>query len=85
MTNIEVLQDAIQGIKFTPAQKNIINMLQKGYTIKVVNKHHISGGQMKWYRDGETMHAGKVYKAFFNTFHKIKRAKGKSIQNLFIF
>ena len=34
MTNIEVLQDAIQGIKFTPAQKNIINMLQKGYTIK---------------------------------------------------
>lgn len=87
MTNIDKLYElekAIEGIKFTPAQEKVLNFLFKGYIIKIENKHHISGGQMVWFREGTTTHAGKIYKAFFNTFYKIKKAKGIDLASDFI-
>lgn len=83
MNKIEKLEKAIEGVKFTPAQKKVIDKLLIGYTIKIINKYHISGGQMVWYREGNTEHAGRIYKAFFNTFRTIKKAKGLDLSELF--
>ena len=78
MKRIEEFQKAIVGVKFTPAQKNIVNHILKGYTIEVVNKHHMSGGQLMWKTPNSDYleHAGKVYKAFFNVFYQIKKQTG---------
>ena len=86
MTKIEKFQKSIEGVKFTPAQKKIVDYILRGWEIKVVNKHRMSGGEMMWksphsdYLD----HAGKVYKAFFNVFYQIKKQKGIEVPtNLF--
>ena len=78
MKRIEEFQKAIVGVKFTPAQKNIVNLILKGWTIEVVNKHHMSGGQLMWKNPDSNYleHAGKVYKAFFNVFYQIKKQTG---------
>ncbi len=81
MKRIEEFQKAIVGVKFTPAQKNIVNRILKGYTIEVVNKHHMSGGQLMWKTPNSDYleHAGKVYKAFFNVFYQIKKQTGVAL------
>jgi hypothetical protein len=86
MTKIEKFQKSIEGVKFTPAQKKIVDLILKGYEITVVNKHHMSGGQMMWKTPNSDYleHAGKVYKAFFNVFYQIKKQKGIEVPtNLF--
>lgn len=78
MSKIEKFSKAIEGVKFTPAQKKVVEKILKGYEIKVVNKHRMNGGEMKWkspYSDCLD-HAGKIYKAFFNVFYQIKKQKG---------
>ena len=78
MTRIEEFQKAIEGVKFTPPQKKIVNLILKGYTIEVVNRHHMSGGELMWKNPNSDYleHAGKVYKAFFNVFYQIKKQSG---------
>tara|TARA_A200000159_G_scaffold110221_1_gene103207 strand:- start:733 stop:1008 length:276 start_codon:yes stop_codon:yes gene_type:complete len=86
MNKLKEFQKSIEGVKFTPAQKKIVDLILKGYEIKVVNKHHMSGGQMMWKSPHSDYleHAGKVYKAFFNVFYQIKKQKGIEIPtNLF--
>lgn len=78
MNKVKEFEKAIEGVKFTPAQQKIVNKLLNGYEIEVVNKHHLSGGQMMWKNPNSDYleHAGKVYKAFFNVFYQIKKQKG---------
>jgi hypothetical protein len=78
MNRIEEFQKAIVGVKFTAPQKKIVNLILKGWTIEVVNKHHMSGGELMWKNPNSNYleHAGKVYKAFFNVFYQIKRQSG---------
>ena len=81
MNKVKEFEKAIEGVKFSPAQKKIVDLILKGYEIKVVNKHHMSGGQMMWkspYSD-YLEHAGKVYKAFFNVFYQIKKQTGVAL------
>ena len=78
MNKIEKFQKSIEGVKFTPAQKKIVDYILKGWEIKVVNKHRMNGGEMMWKTPNSDYleHAGKVYKAFFNVFYQIKKQKG---------
>ena len=78
MGKIENFEKAIEGVKFTPPQQKIVDKLLSGYEIVVVNKHHLSGGEMMWKNPNSDYleHAGKVYKAFYNVFYQIKRQKG---------
>lgn len=77
MNKIEKFTESIKGVKFTPAQKKIVNLILKGWEIKVVNKHRMNGGEMMWKTPNDSLeHAGKVYKAFFNVFYQIKKQKG---------
>ena len=78
MNKIKEFEKSIEGVKFTPAQKKIVDLILKGYDM--------SGGQMMWKSPYSTSleHAGKVYKAFFNVFYQIKKQKGIEIPtNLF--
>ena len=50
MNKLEMFQKSIEGVRFTPPQKKIVNLILKGYEIKVVNKHRMSGGEMMWMR-----------------------------------
>lgn len=86
MSKIEKFKNVIQGIKFTPAQKLIVDKLLKGYEIRVVNRHRMNGGEMMWKspNNESLMHAGKVYKAFFNVFYKIEKITGNRFKNDFI-
>ena len=86
MTKIEKFQKSIEGVKFTPAQKKIVDLILRGWEIKVVNKHLMNGGEMMWKTPNSDYleHAGKVYKAFFNVFYQIKKQKGIEVPtNLF--
>ena len=86
MTKIEKFEKSIEGVKFTPAQKKIVDYILRGWEIKVVNKHRMNGGEMMWKTPNSDYleHAGKVYKAFFNVFYKIKKQKGIEVPtNLF--
>mgnify|MGYP000730025428 FL=1 len=86
MTKIEKFQKSIEGVKFTPAQKKIVDYILRGWEIKVVNKHRMNGGEMMWKTPNSDYleHAGKVYKAFFNVFYQIKKQKGIEVPtNLF--
>ena len=78
MNKIKEFKKSIEGVKFTPAQKKIVDLILKGYEIKVVNKHRMNGGEMMWKTPNSDYleHAGKVYKAFFNVFYQIKKQKG---------
>ena len=78
MNKIEKFQKSIEGVKFTPAQKKIVDYILRGWEIKVVNKHRMNGGEMMWKTPNSDYleHAGKVYKAFFNVFYQIKKQKG---------
>jgi len=75
---IEVLREAVTGVKFSAPQKRIIEKLLDGYQIEVVNKHYRSGGEWMWNSpySASLQPAGKVYKAFFNVFYQIKKQKG---------
>ena len=75
---IEVLREAVAGVKFSAPQKRIIEKLLDGYQIEVVNKHYRSGGEWMWkHSESENIeYAGSVYKAFFNVFYQIKKQKG---------
>ena len=81
MNKVKEFEKAIEGVKFTPAQKKIVDLILKGYEIEVVNKHHMSGGEMMWKSPHSDYleHAGKVYKAFYNVFYQIKKQKGIDI------
>jgi|TARA_B110000238_G_C16078458_1_gene418283 hypothetical protein len=86
MNKIEKFQKSIEGVKFTPAQKKIVDYILRGWEIKVVNKHRMNGGEMMWKTPNSDYleHAGKVYKAFFNVFYQIKKQKGIEVPtNLF--
>ena len=86
MTKIEKFEKSIEGVKFTPAQKKIVDYILRGWEIKVVNKHRMNGGEMMWKTPNSDYleHAGKVYKAFFNVFYQIKKQKGIEVPtNLF--
>jgi hypothetical protein len=78
MNKIKEFEKSIEGVKFTPAQKKIVDYILKGWEIKVVNKHRMNGGEMMWKTPNSDYleHAGKVYKAFFNVFYQIKKQKG---------
>lgn len=78
MNRVEKFQKAIEGVKFTTPQKKIVNLILKGYTIEVVNKHRMNGGEMMWKNPNSEYleYAGKVYKAFFNVFYQIKKQTG---------
>jgi len=78
MNKIEKFEKVIEGVKFTPAQKKIVNLLIKGWEIRNVNSHRMNGGEMMWKSPNSSYleHAGKVYKAFFNVFYQIKKQKG---------
>jgi len=75
---IEVLKEAVVGVKFSAPQKRIVEKLLNGYQIQVVNKHYRSGGEWMWDSpySASLQPAGKVYKAFFNVFYQIKKQKG---------
>jgi len=75
---IEVLREAVTGVKFSAPQKRIIEKLLDGYQIEVVNKHYRSGGEWMWNSpySASLQPAGKVYKAFWNMVHQIKVQKG---------
>lgn len=78
MNRVEKFQKASEGVKFTTPQKKIVNLILKGYTIEVVNKHRMSGGELMWKNPNSEYleYAGKVYKAFFNVFYQIKKQTG---------
>lgn len=78
MSKLEKFKTAIENVKFTPAQQKVVNKLLLGYEIKVVNRHHLNGGEMKWKAPNSEYldHAGKIYKAFFNVFYQIKKQTG---------
>jgi hypothetical protein len=78
MTKIEIFTQAIKGVKFTPPQKKVVEKILQGYEIKVVNKHRLNGGEMKWKSPHSEYleYAGKIYKAFFNVFYQIKKQTG---------
>lgn len=78
MNKIEKFEKSIEGVKFTPAQKKIVDLILRGYEIKVVNKHRMNGGELMWKNPNSDylQHAGKVYKAFFNVFYQIKKQNG---------
>tara|TARA_B100000287_G_C20233725_1_gene623194 strand:+ start:124 stop:396 length:273 start_codon:yes stop_codon:yes gene_type:complete len=80
MTKVEKFSETIKGVKFTPAQQKIVNLLLKGYEIQVVNPHHMNGGTMMWKSPHSDYleHAGRVYKAFFNIGWKLQRECGVS-------
>jgi hypothetical protein len=75
---IENFRNAIEGVKFTPAQKKVVEKLLQGWEIKVVNSHWLSGGEMMWKKPHSEYleHASKIYRAFFNVFYQIKKQKG---------
>lgn len=75
---IEVLKEAVIGVKFSAPQKRIVERLLEGYQIEVVNKHYLSGGEWMWNSpySASLQPAGKVYKAFCNVFYQIKKQKG---------
>jgi hypothetical protein len=81
MNKIEKFTESIEGVKFTPAQKKIVNLILKGWEIQIVNRHRMNGGEMMWKNPNSSYleHAGKVYKAFFNVFYQIKKQKGIEI------
>ena len=86
MNKIKEFGKSIEGVKFTPAQKKIVDYILRGWEIKVVNKHRMNGGEMMWKTPNSDYleHAGKVYKAFFNVFYQIKKQKGIEVPtNLF--
>lgn len=86
MKNIEKFNSLIEDLNLTEAQKLIANKISKGFEIQVVNRHHMSGGQMMWkspYSE-DLQHAGKVYKAFFNLFHKIRVNKGEKYKDFYL-
>ena len=78
MNSVQILEEAISGVKFSAPQKRIIERLLDGYQIQVVNKHYRSGGELMWNSpySASLQPAGKVYKAFFNVFYQIKKQKG---------
>ena len=87
MNSVQILEEAISGVKFSAPQKRIIERLLDGYQIQVVNKHYRSGGEWMWNSpySASLQPAGKVYKAFWNVFYEIKRQKGIKVEaNLFI-
>tara|TARA_R100001443_G_scaffold48503_1_gene60892 strand:- start:1218 stop:1484 length:267 start_codon:yes stop_codon:yes gene_type:complete len=78
MNKIEEFKQVIEGVKFTPPQQKIVDKLLRGYEIRVVNRHRMNGGEMKWKEPNSEylQYAGKIYKAFFNIFWQIKIQKG---------
>lgn len=77
MNKIKEFKKSIEGVKFTPAQKKIVDLILKGYEIKVVNKHRMNGGEMMWKSPNSDYleHAGKVYKAIFQRVLSDKETK----------
>jgi len=82
MNKLQRFEKSIIGVKFTPAQQKIVNLILKGWEIQVVNQHRMNGGEMMWKVPNSTYleHAGKVYKAFFNVFHQIQKQTGFPIK-----
>ena len=78
MNSVQILKEAVAGVKFSAPQKKIVEMLLKGYQIEVVNKHWVNGGVWMWNSpySASLQPAGKVYKAFWNIFYQIKVQKG---------
>lgn len=71
MKSLEILKE--KKIKFTPAQKRIVERLLSGDIIIVVNQHKMSGGELMWLNpEGKISYAGSVYKAFFNVGYVVK-------------
>jgi hypothetical protein len=81
MNHIESFKEIIKGVKFTPPQQKIVDKLLKGYTIRVINKHRMSGGEYVWKKpNSENLeYAGKIYKAFWNVLYQIRKQKGISL------
>ena len=78
MTKIAKFTKAIEGVKFTPAQKKVVTKLLQGWEIRNINSHQLNGGEMKWKSPHSEYleYAGKIYKAFFNVFYQIKKQTG---------
>jgi len=78
MNKVTEFRKSISGVKFTPAQIKVVNLILKGWEIRVVNSHRMNGGEMMWKNPNSEYleHAGKVYKAFFNVFYQIKKQNG---------
>ena len=80
MNKIERFTESIVGVKFTTPQKKIVELILKGWEIKVINRQRMNGGEMAWKLPNDTLEpAGKVYKAFFNVFYQIEKQTGIKI------
>ncbi len=68
-------------IKFTPAQKKIVDKLFSGYKIIIVNQHRANGGEWMWLKDGSESPecAGSVYKAFWGVVYSVRNATDETI------
>jgi hypothetical protein len=88
-TTLQDFKDIVKNknIKFTPPQQKIVDNLLDGYTIIIMNPHHMSGGEWMWKVPGSDYprYAGHVYKAFWGVFHTIRKYTGEEIDMNFAF
>jgi len=76
--NLEQFTELVKDVKFTPAQKKIVDRLIKGDQLWITNEHRMSGGEYNWKTEYSEYpeYAGRVYKAFWNIFYVIRKQKG---------
>ena len=61
-------------VVLTDPQKTILKQYERGYKLKLINSHHMSGGSYVWEDEhGQESYAGKVYRAFWNVIWKIEK------------
>jgi hypothetical protein len=75
--SLEEFTEIIKDVKFTPAQKKVVDRLIKGDKIWIINPHRMNGGEWHWKTEHSVNpeYAGRVYKAFWNVQWEIKRQK----------
>lgn len=71
---IEQFIETAKSIKLTEPGARILERIQQGYTLRVINRHRMNGGEIVWVNSfGQESNAGHIYKAFFNLQHKVSR------------
>ena len=73
--NLEEFTELVKNVKFTPAQKKIVNKLIQGDQLWVINEHRMNGGEYMWKTkySSEPQYAGRVYRAFWNIQWVVKK------------
>jgi hypothetical protein len=71
----KVLQES--NIKFTPAQKQLVDNFLGGKILINVNEHRMSGGELMWIDEDNNLrsvrHAGRVYKALIGVNYALEK------------